>query len=61
MKVFLTGGTGYIGRAVAAALKRAGHEVTSLARSEEAARKLAAQGIRAYKGDLLDVESLEKG
>src|SRR5438105_5002704 len=34
MKVFLTGGSGYIGSAVALALKKAGHDVLALVRSE---------------------------
>jgi nucleoside-diphosphate-sugar epimerase len=40
MEVFLTGATGYIGSAVAEALKKAGHKVTGLARTEEKASGL---------------------
>jgi nucleoside-diphosphate-sugar epimerase len=58
MKVFLTGATGYIGSAVAEALQRAGHEVSGLARSDEAASKLEAAGLHALHGDLHDAESL---
>lgn len=54
MKVFVTGGTGYIGSAVVAALVKAGHDVSGLARSPESARRLAALGARAVKGDLKD-------
>ena len=54
MKIFLTGSTGYIGSAVAEALKAAGHSVTGLARSDEAARKLESKGIGVVRGDLSD-------
>ncbi|HSB60576.1 MAG TPA: NAD-dependent epimerase/dehydratase family protein [Vicinamibacteria bacterium] len=52
MRVFLTGGSGHIGRAVAGALMRAGHEVHGLARSPAKARALEADGIRPVLGDL---------
>ena len=51
MKVFLTGGSGYIGGAVADRLKAAGHDVSGLARSEAAAARLTAAGIRPVRGD----------
>ena len=44
MRVFLTGGTGYIGSAVLDALVRAGHRVTALARDSEKAKRLEARG-----------------
>ncbi len=52
MRIFLTGATGYIGSAVAHALRAGGHEVAGLARTGEAARKLEAQGIGAHRGNL---------
>lgn len=58
MKLLLTGATGYIGSAVAEALRRAGHEVTGLARSDEAAERLKTQNIHALRGDLKDAEIL---
>lgn len=45
MKVFLTGATGYIGSAVAGALRAAGHEVTAAVRDRDRARRLEAQGL----------------
>lgn len=57
MKVFLTGATGYIGQAVAAALVRRGHEVHGLVRSEEKARRLEAEGMRPVRGDMARPES----
>lgn len=60
MKVFLTGATGYIGSAVVEKLLAAGHEVTGLARSEEAARKLETSGAHSWPGDLHDSESIAR-
>jgi nucleoside-diphosphate-sugar epimerase len=58
MEVFLTGATGYIGSAVAEALRKAGHHVTGLARSPEKAKQLEARGVRAVLGDLLKPETI---
>ncbi|TBR18073.1 NAD-dependent epimerase/dehydratase family protein [bacterium] len=52
MQVFLTGATGYIGSAVAAALLRAGHDVRGLARSRAKAAELQAAGVAAVLGEL---------
>jgi nucleoside-diphosphate-sugar epimerase len=54
LKVFLTGGTGYIGAAVLQRLRQASHEVTALARSQSSAEKLAAAGAAVCQGDLSD-------
>lgn len=58
MKVFLTGGSGYIGRATIEALRRHGHEVTSLARSDQAVETVTALGAKAVIGDLTDLDVL---
>jgi len=60
MHVFLTGATGYIGSAIAQALQKSGHRVTGLVRSQEEEKKLKAPGIRPYKGDLLNVATIEQ-
>ena len=57
MQVFVTGATGYIGFAVATALRRAGHYVRGLARSEAKARRLAQAEIEPVIGDLADPQS----
>lgn len=48
----MTGASGYIGGTVAAALIRAGHSTTGLARSDAAAEKLRRHGIAAVRGEL---------
>jgi len=58
MRVFVTGAGGYVGGAVAAALAREGHEVMGLIRSEAAAVRLAADGVRPAKGDMSEPDGL---
>ena len=57
MNVFVTGSTGYIGGAVAAAFRFAGHRVFGLARSSEKARALARDEVVPVLGDLAAPES----
>jgi nucleoside-diphosphate-sugar epimerase len=52
MKIFLTGGSGYIGNTVALRLKKAGHDVLALVRSEEKGKALKDAGIKLVVGDL---------
>ena len=53
MKVFLTGGTGYVGSAVLESLVRGGHQVDALVRNSEGAATVQARGARPVLGDLL--------
>ena len=52
MRVFLTGGTGYLGSAVFDALFRAGHQVVALARDPEKVERLKSRGASAILGEL---------
>ena len=58
MKIFITGATGYIGQAVAAALAAAGNEVLALAHRPGAAEELRALGWTPVEGDLRRPETL---
>jgi nucleoside-diphosphate-sugar epimerase len=58
MKVFVTGGTGAIGRFVIPALVSAGHEVTALARSDQKAAWLEGEGARPVEASLFDIAEL---
>lgn len=51
MHVFLTGGTGLIGRALSASLLADGHAVTAVTRDPAAAARLLPPGVRAVAGD----------
>jgi len=58
MKVFLTGGTGFIGGAVARRLRADGHEVVALVRSPSQAGALRALGCELVQGDLSSAEKI---
>jgi dihydroflavonol-4-reductase len=59
--VFVTGGTGFLGKAIVEGLVAAGRPVRALARSDAAVEALAALGAEPVRGDLLDRASLEAG
>lgn len=52
LRVFLTGGTGYIGSAVLDALVRGGHQVIALARDPEKVERLQARGAEGVLAEL---------
>ena len=52
MRIFLTGGSGYVGSAVLDAFVRAGHQVDALVRTPEKAAEVQARGGKPQLGDL---------
>lgn len=61
MKVFLTGGTGFIGTHVARKLRERGDEVVALVRSREKAAALAELGCELRVGTLADSDAISGG
>ena len=61
MRIFITGGSGWIGSAVIPELLAAGHTVTGLARSDESAARLVAAGVTPLAGSLGDLGTLSAG
>jgi nucleoside-diphosphate-sugar epimerase len=57
MRIFLTGGTGYVGSAVLDVLVRAGHRVDALVRNTEKAAQVHARGAHPVMGDLANAAS----
>jgi len=58
--VLITGGAGFVGRAILDRLVAAGRPVRALARSEASAGVLAEAGAEVARGDILDPASLER-
>ncbi len=57
-RVFVTGGSGVVGRALVERLVARDDEVIGLARSERSARAIESLGASAVRGDLLDADVL---
>ena len=60
MKYFITGATGFVGGVLTRQLREAGHEVLASVRSIEKARDLQALGVKLFKGDVTDKESMRE-
>jgi dihydroflavonol-4-reductase len=61
MRVFLTGGTGFIGGHVAAQLRNRGDDVRALVRSPEKGAALESLGCELIQGDLADEAAIARG
>jgi dihydroflavonol-4-reductase len=61
MRVFVTGGTGFIGGSVVRCLRAAGHEVRALVRPGADTRQLDGLPAQRVAGDLRDADSLRRG
>jgi len=59
MRIFITGGSGYIGRSVITELKRRGHHVHALVRSNEASATVRALGAEAVHGSIDSLDVIE--
>lgn len=58
MRVLVTGATGYLGSAIASALRADGHDVVGTARNAEGEEALRTAGFGVVAADLLDPEAL---
>ncbi len=61
MKVFITGGTGFIGGEVVRQLRARGDEVVCLVRNPEKGKKVAELGAQLVSGDLSNEKSIRDG
>ena len=60
-RVFVTGGSGFVGGALIERLRDRGDEVVGLARSDTAARTLGERGAEVVRGNVLDEASMAAG
>ena len=61
MKAYITGGTGFIGRALVRRLVERGDEVYALVRSQKGAEEMEAAGAHPVLGDVTEAESMREG
>ncbi|HET9909956.1 MAG TPA: NAD-dependent epimerase/dehydratase family protein [Anaerolineales bacterium] len=60
MKYFVTGATGFVGGVLAKKLREAGHEVNASVRSPGKTKELQDLGVKIFKGDVTDKESMRE-
>lgn len=61
MHYFVTGATGFVGGYLTSQLLAAGHDVTTLVPTREAARDIAVYGVRPHVGFVTDKEGMRRG
>ncbi len=59
MRVFVTGGTGFVGSVVVQELLQNGHEVLGLARGDASDLQLAREGAQSVRGTIDDLDTLK--
>ena len=60
MKYFVTGATGFVGGVLSRKLREGGHEVHASVRSPEKAKELQDIGVKLFRGDVTDKESMRE-
>ncbi|RPI44952.1 MAG: NAD-dependent epimerase/dehydratase family protein [Bacteroidetes bacterium] len=60
MKYFMTGATGFMGNRLARKLLERGNQVVALVRDPEKAKGLVSSGVKVYRGDVTDKESMRR-
>lgn len=60
MKYFVTGATGFVGGVLVRQLREQGHEVHASVRDPEKAKNLQALGVKLFKGDVTDKDSMRE-
>ena len=61
MKYFVTGATGFVGGVLAKKLREAGHDVNASIRNPDKAKNLQDLGVKLFKGDVTNKESMREG
>jgi nucleoside-diphosphate-sugar epimerase len=61
VKYFVTGATGFVGGVLAKKLREAGHDVNASIRNPDKTKNLQDLGVKLFKGDVTDKESMREG
>lgn len=61
MKYFVTGATGFLGNVLARQLRQQGHDVNAFVRDPRKASELQSLGVKLFKGDVTEKESMRAG